>query len=98
MIESAPWLPPKTSRHAVVRAEAKSLARGLALRLDDGRRDRSTGHEVAIALVTGDREGKADPPRAAGEHAVGEAEVAVRLGEDERQAKARGSNPAGAAT
>ena len=48
--------------------------------------DRAPGDDVAAALAPVDREGEADPPRAGREQPVGEAEVAVGLGQHQGRA------------
>ena len=48
-------------------------------------RDRPAGDQVALALAALDREGEADPARPARQQPVGEAEVAVGLGQDQRE-------------
>jgi hypothetical protein len=71
---------------ALRRAQAESLARGTAVGGGDGGRHRASGHEVPLPLEAGDRKRETDPPRPAREHAVGEAEMTVRLGQHQRQA------------
>ena len=85
LIERAPWLPPITSRQRRPAAIAEALAGRVAVGGEHRRRDRPAGDQVPLPLAAGDREGEADPPRPPGEQAVGEAEVAVGLGEDERR-------------
>ncbi len=72
---------------AIVGCDPETLARRGAVRSRDGRGHRPARDEVAIIVATVDREGEAHAPGAPGEQAVGEAEVAVGLGEDERQAE-----------
>ena len=68
------------------RRRCRSAPRGLrAVGLQHGRRHRPPGHQVAVALPPRDREGEADPPGPPGEQAVGEPEVAVGLGQDQRR-------------
>ena len=71
---------------ARVRRDAEPAPRGAAIGGQHRGRYRAPGDQVAPPLPAGDREGEADPPRAPGQQAVGEAEVAVGLGEDERDA------------
>ena len=86
LIERAPWLPPMTSRQRSPAAMPKRVAGAAAVGLEHRRRHRPPGDQVAVALAARDREGEADPPGAPGEQAVGEAEVAVGLGQDQRRA------------
>ena len=81
--------------YAVVRREPQPLARCLPVGLDHGARDGPARHEVALALESRDRKRQADPARPAGEEAVGETEVAVCLGDDERKAEPHRRDPDG---
>ncbi len=67
---------------AVVLADAEGAARAGAVGLR--RRHRAAGDPVARAGAPLEREGQADAPREGRQQAVGEAEVAVGLGQDER--------------
>jgi hypothetical protein len=71
------------------------LPGGSAIGVFDRRRDRPPGDQVALPAAALDRKREAHPPRAPGEHAVGEAEVAIRLGEHERQAQRERREPCG---
>ena len=96
LIVSAPRLPPKTSRQRSPAAIPKRSRAARAVGGGDRRRDRPAGEQVAIALPSLDREREADPPRARREQPVGEAEVAVGLGQDERQSASQtAASPAG---
>ena len=86
LIERAPWLPPKTSRQRSSGEIDEALAGSGAVRRNDLGRNRTAGDQVLLSGPPGDREGEADAPCAAGENAVGETEVAVGLGQDQRQA------------
>ena len=73
----------------VVRGDAEARSGAVAIGREHGRRHRPAGDQVALALATLDREGEADAPGAAGEQPVGEAEVAVGLGQHQRRAVAK---------
>ncbi len=64
-----------------------------AIGAGDRRRHRAAGDEVAARVASGDRKGEADAPGPRREQAVGESEVAVGLGEDERQPHAGSRYP-----
>ena len=74
---------------ALVGRDPEPLPGRAAVGGEHRRRHRAAGDEVGVALEAGDREREADPPGAAGEHPVGEAEVAVGLGQDQRQPQAK---------
>ena len=66
--------------------DAVAPAGDRSVRLEHGPRDRPAGDQIGPALAAGDRKGEADPMGAASEKPVGEAQVAVGLGEDEGKA------------
>jgi hypothetical protein len=71
-------------RRQLPRLEAELGAGGGAV--GDRRRHRAAGEQVAVAVAALDREREADPARAGRQQAVGQTEVRVGLGEDERGA------------
>ena len=71
---------------ARVRRDPEPRARRAAVGRQHRGGHRPPGDQVALPLAPRDREGEADPPRAPGQQAVGEAEVAVGLGQDQRDA------------
>ena len=82
LIERAPSEPPKTSTSGSSAPTPKrARAAGAVGR---GRRHGAAGDPVARAVAPLDREGQADAPREGRQQAVGQAEVAVGLGQDER--------------
>ena len=73
-------------QHAgVVEAHREPLTRRATFRSAGG--DRPAGDAVARSAATGEREGKAYAPRERGQHPVGQAQVAVGLGDDEGDAQ-----------
>ena len=95
LIERAPWLPPMTKRQRASAAIPNRRARRVAIGPEHGGGHRPPGHQVALPLTARDREGEADPPRAARQQPVGKAEVAVGLGEDEWDAGEDRGQPRG---
>ncbi len=73
--------------------DAEALPRRGPVGRQHGRRHRPPGERVAAAVAAGDREGEADPPRRPRQQPVGEAEVAVGLGQDQRDARQHGGDP-----
>ena len=93
LIERAPRLPPTTVTQSAGSGIPKRRRATVAIRLDHGARDGPPGDHVRPAVPARDREGEADAPGAAGEQPVGEAQVAVGLGQDQRQAHPHGRQP-----